>query len=1276
MAAVLQSNEGLSVDDTFQVNVGVMRGEESGGGGVKRKITNTQLFSADCTIKKKKSMIFIPEVEGEYLCAARAVVTCMAKLLNEPSHKFKMLIHKDKATSRAPDSQRSRAIKLHMDACVATDRPVPVRELYKFEELLDVQIIVISGDLDNEIIYTGSAKREKKIFLYLKDDHFHSIININGFYVNKKMCQECLTVYNKNFRHSCKSVCATCGRTGCFFGNDSVTCGDCNLVCRNSECFKQHKEPGEHKVGARKGEEIPSACETFFRCSKCGRTIDKLKRDISTHKCGEWYCHCCKDYVIGDHLCYYRARKPRLTSGKFIFFDFESSQEKIFECHQGYVSKPKAGCTNCLPTQLCAVCRRCTNCKKGYCGLERHTPNFLVCQSACDECKNDVFTPESKCAHCGDRCSKCFSTDKNKILPLCDNGICGRRELIFSGPETTENFCNWLIAPQHHSKIVMAHNGRSYDFQFILSHCVNNGIFPEIIYTGSKITTMKIGEGVGLRFIDSLNFLPMALKKLPTALGLSQGLKKGEFPHFMNTSENQDYVGPFPHESYFGVDTMSTSNRENFLKWHSEQKDRVFDFQKEILEYTRSDVSILREACTKFRDLIIEMTTMKDSKVPGVDPFAFSTLAASCMQIIRLLMIYEEHDVTLLDGRCGRAFLRRGVWTFEGQTIDESQIAHSKFIKSPIPQIPAQGYGKHPKDSNKAAIWLEWVSRVTCRHIKHSRNSDEFIVPGTSYHVDGFHSESNTVYEFLGCRWHGHTCMKNRTSRDPRTKLSIDTLLKNTENRLREIRQKGFTVVSLWECEFDKMLKSDPDFKNFADSYDYVTPLKIRSSFFGGRVSPTKLFYEAKEDEKIHYFDVTSLYPFINYSSKYPTCHPEIITNSEAFDYSLKSYFGLVKLKIVPPRGLYIPVLPFRCNNRLLFPLCRTCAINQATCDCHCDDDSRALVGTFVINEVIEAVAQKYRIVEIYEIYNYRETTHDNPTFGGIFEHYVTMFMRMKAQATGFPDHVVTQSDKDRFVREYYEKQGILLDVEKIVKNPSLRLISKLHLNAAWGKFVQQSNLIQTTYVKSRAELARLRCDPTLNISDFHLINENYIVVEFKNSETFEEENTFTNEIIGTFTTAYARLHLLKILQKTGRNTLYFDTDSVIFVQKDNAPPVLETGDLLGDLTDELPSGVHINTFLSSGPKSYCFKQSDEKCVTRIKGITLNYLNDAVIDFESMKNIVVGNAHSVKLPPSKQINRVKHLGIVYNRPQSKVFKKVFTKRVIIPGTFDSVPYGY
>jgi len=73
-----------------------------------------------------------------------------------------------------------------------------------------------------------------------------------------------------------------------------------------------------------------------------------------------------------------------------------------------------------------------------------------------------------------------------------------------------------------------------------------------------------------IRIIDSLNFVASPLSAFPKTFGFEE-LKKGHFPHFFDTTENQNYVGPMPDVSFYDVDTMDKNAREIFLKWHAEK---------------------------------------------------------------------------------------------------------------------------------------------------------------------------------------------------------------------------------------------------------------------------------------------------------------------------------------------------------------------------------------------------------------------------------------------------------------------------------------------------------------------------------------------------------------------------------------------------------------------------------------------------------------------------------------------------------------------------------
>jgi hypothetical protein len=157
--------------------------------------------------------------------------------------------------------------------------------------------------------------------------------------------------------------------------------------------------------------------------------------------------------------------------------------------------------------------------------------------------------------------------------------------------------------------------------------------------------------------IDSLNFLLKKLSALPKAFGLTE-LKKGWFPNYFNTSENQTYVGPYQDAPCYIHDFMYEKERAELLVWLSDRKDDVFDFRGEMLDYCRNDVDILRQACLKFRELFmsatgerIEVVNEKGKKektwVGAVDPLDSVTIASVCMNVFRTKFLEKEWNVKL-----------------------------------------------------------------------------------------------------------------------------------------------------------------------------------------------------------------------------------------------------------------------------------------------------------------------------------------------------------------------------------------------------------------------------------------------------------------------------------------------------------------------------------------------------------------------------------------------------------------------------------------------------
>ena len=70
-----------------------------------------------------------------------------------------------------------------------------------------------------------------------------------------------------------------------------------------------------------------------------------------------------------------------------------------------------------------------------------------------------------------------------------------------------------------------------------------------------------------------------------------------------------------------------------------------------------------------------------------------------------------------------------------------------------------------------------------------------------------------------------------------------------------------------------------------------------------------------------------------------------------------------------------------------------------------------------------------------------------------------------------------------------------------------------------------------------------------------------------------------------------------------------------------NGKKSIKTGDMLGDMTDEI-SGKGITNYASTGPKSYSLKYGDDKQKSAIKGFTLNHENNSILNHYSLSKIV------------------------------------------------------
>ncbi|XP_062828202.1 uncharacterized protein LOC134292300 [Anolis carolinensis] len=1081
------------------------------------------------------------------------------------------------------------AQKLHMELGWSDQKKVTLNDISTVEQHLRVNIDVAYYSKKSEwaLFKTQGPIYPQAYTLLLHDEHFYGVLNVKALFGIRNYCQFCRKLYNHD-HHSCLFYCRMCLRKGCdnVIGKQ-VRCPRCKFHCRSEACLKLHQQLGlEKKV----------KCLARMYCTKC-RYYQELDHD--DEKCKGRQCTVCWGYIVEDegHLCYMQPLKQPKLSVKYLFYDFE--------CHQS---------TGAHVPNFCFV--------KAYSGetVECFKPDFVEENSGSEDSDGEIEVE-------GEREPWKFAG----------------KTWEFKGENCIEQFIKTFTKDgAFKDATFIAHNSKGYDCYFILRQLVKEKLDVEIIAQGGKLICVTV-VGLSIKFIDSLSHLPMALSKLPKALGFEDA--KGYFPHYFNKPENWDYVGPMPQPECYGVEYMMPAEKAAFTAWYAENQSKTFDMQKELAFYCQKDVEILEQACTKYRHEIVQLTMgirevmvgKKKDKVKryrvAIDPFQYPTIAGVALAMYRF-----------------------------------------KFLRVNTIAIPScNDYHNQYKRFSSASIqWLSFVSHKEKVEIRHALNGGEVKVG--NYFLDGFAvvDDKKVAYEYFGCFFHGCLICYSPEEDNPVVGKSYEFLFNATQKRTAELQSLGFEVRSIWEHEWRNMVKTDLEVQAYLAKASFPEPLKPRDALFGGRTNAICLYYKPKDGESVKYYDFTSLYPYVNKTKEYPLGHPEIIYK----DFKpLSNYFGLVKAKVFPPRNLYFPVLPSRISGKLMFVLCSTCAEARHLDPCDHTDEERALIGTWCTIELNVAIEKGYKVVEIYEVWHFEHRSAD------LFSGYIKMHLRQKQEASGYPQWCVSKQDKSKYIRDYHAREGVRLRRNKIAVNPAKRQIAKLFLNSLWGKFGQRTNLPVTQVLRDPEDFFQILFSDAYKVSMSECLDDEAVCLSWKYSEDRVTTAGRKNEFIACFTTAYARLELYKLLDKLGSRVLYHDTDSVIFVSREGEwePPL---GDYLGDLTDEISSGRSITEFVSVGPKSYGYKLTDGTACLKVKGITLNSANCEKINFSSLKDLAFAYVSDKKGCQPREIV-IHQPGIVRNKRQwtlhTKTLKKtqkvVFDKRVIKDG-FTTLPYGY
>lgn len=1146
--------------------------------------------------------------------------------------------------------QRTEAERLHREAGIDLKTVCGEEELKRFENRLQIPIKVIDGSNFLNFLYPGNNmySSDKSIYL-LKSIDLHNNSHYDSV-INVKQF-----LMKKMFCHFCN--------TGYDY-DYKHRCKDVSnwcFSCNRRECIK------DSMYGSKRCQ----ICDEVFRNAGC----EQKHSDSDNFKCKSWRCLKC--------LKIFRRGMDPLTNK--------------LETNSVMVQKHSI----CL--KVCPVCKInvdedhvCYMCPVPF---KEHVSKVVYL-----DFETDFSTGQHVPIYC--------------YIRWIHNSETGQHEIGIS-ENVTDEVGTFLFSKMFENSTIIAHNMRGFDGSFLLNYLIRNNMKPtNIITDGTKINFLYLAN-LKIKLIDSLNLIPLKLSAFPKAFGLNEDYEKGYFPHYFTRPCNYAYVGEYPNSDQYITDSMSESERSEFQKWYALKRGRneIFNFAEQLKLYCKQDVKILERGVEQYRHLIKSMTAIKPNRnavIKSTNPEIPLSMKQGC--ILPTTNLPDDSDALysteLYDESCDPIAYP----TLAGLC---HAIFKAKFLKTKtIAQLPVGGYTEH-QYSDKSIEWIEYLmlsaqhegNDLKIIHRRNSPNGSEITIAG--YKVDGYCPDTKTVYQFDGCYWHGHEkCVQNMFYLHPVKGVTYNTLLENTMKRDRRIREAGYKIIHMWECEWLNKRKVLKDELDEISTLKRGLPLNPRDAFFGGRVESFKMI----ESGRIEYVDVTSLYPYVISRKMYPVGHPIILRRNLNTD--VRMYFGFVKCIVLPPKKLQIPVLPVRSSDKkLLFPLCAKCIQERDGVFCKHADEERCLHGTWFSEELKLAVSKGYEVLEVQEVFHFEKQS------DALFYEYTNFLYKIKLLATPRP----TDIPEDDFKMLIKHHEGIDLEGETFQTNPGLRYVAKILLNAFWGRFALGVNKPGYAFVSSAAELYRIVDDSNVEIHNVRYVLPNMIGLVLKKAQNdLIDMCNQRNIFIAAFTTGWARIELYGYLDALTNNTtsqvLYCDTDSVIY--KSNVPPFvkLPIGPYMGELTNELDRDEYIETFVTCGPKTYAYCTNKGNVCLKIKGFSLGNVAKEAFKITNLKQLVLAfvetyageegivhvlsthehnenqqiakqhftslhEPHTTTGQPSAFFNETMGISVcnpymisrsfnwsVFSRPMMKYFSFNYSKRMILED-FTTIPFG-
>lgn len=732
--------------------------------------------------------------------------------------------------------------------------------------------------------------------------------------------------------------------------------------------------------------------------------------------------------------------------------------------------------------------------------------------------------------------------------------------------------------------VLFAHNARAYD-AILVKHFMTKyqHEFSQDIQRGQKLLSMKY-VNLKLEFRDSLCFIPTALRSMAGDFGIEE-LKKGFFPHrlittqFMEEACASDFIVLRPGKEWFDMDhragtagVKEAQELEQFFdQFYGSTSDELWNMKEDSICYCISDTVLLGKTLVQFREKLMEMTETMErpfylQKQP-FDPLSYVTLPSAMMGL----------------------FMSQFIPLRKIAVIDRGEVFRFRRAEAYL-------------------LWIEFSIHGQLKRINRCVGVDEYL---------------QHMYIYRDCFMDGCLHCYGEHQRNERSNTTFGQCRFLADARIQILTEGMSKVIIVWDHDFQRLKETEP-FELWYHDQDIEDrlPLDPRDSYKGGKVEAYKLSCPGS----VQMCDFVSDYPGFCLGETYdpfdlehdnavlewhmPTGQPKQLyrpPQDEIQDALHRDRRGIIKCKVLAPRGLYVPFLGFRIPSKtgvemyeLLYGLCREC-MRHRLFPCDHMDVQRAFVGTWTLSEIHYALDLGYKLVDVIDLWVYPSS--DNKLFRSFIAPFVVE--KIKSKRDGLINDTGTFTPKGLDICAYVkELTGETLQTTDFVNSPAKRFTAKIAMNSVTGKFGQMEEQISSrTFTSDEYEESRkLLTDPSKDILFAEILDEagDIVIIEYRNKRWTMRGARRKNDIIVAHITAYGRMILHALEDRLGDALLYVDTDSAF--HRTLEQPVYKHGFRIGDLELELANG---SDFVCCGRKWYSYFKGSGNAVCKLKGFTL-----------------------------------------------------------------------